>query len=525
MLLILVRRGGIFVYKMIIVDDEAMTRDGIRNIINWEALDIQIVGEAADGIEGIALVNRQIPDIIICDIKMPHMDGVTFTSHIRSLYPNIQIIFLSGYSNEEYLRSAIKFGAVDYLDKPFNTVELLNVIEKAKQKIKGHTVMNKPEDYLGLKLLMLNDRSTLPIDLNTLPVNFDQNFFTVILRFSTNYIFSNDPQGENSNFEDPNIFMQQNFNKYYSHIKEYLTPKFIFYNMNSSYIVHFNARELYDYNGLEQNLLHVLNSSAELKPFIAIGVSNMENGVTKIKASYQQAYLATKESFYLGYGHVYYHRLLNRVNPFVKSADFINDFKKSIDNQHFSEASNLLNRLIDQLKVCRIEDIPSIKNELIAVALVLNDKLSAKDINNQLEIINLIKRFDNISDISDYLTKTMEKLLQKVDNFQNKGRIIFEVEQYIMNHYKDDLSIETIAKNVFLTPTYLCFLYKKSTGKTINSYITEVKMQKAMDLLKSTTLRLSDIAELIGYNNQNYFTRIFTKYIGISPMQYRNTYM
>lgn len=110
-------------YKMIVVDDSEMTRQGIRASVNWEVMDVRIVGEAADGLEAMVLIHDTDPDIIICDIRMPKLDGIALINEVLPSHPSLQVIFFSGYSDKEYLKNAIKLEAVDYLYKPLQLHE------------------------------------------------------------------------------------------------------------------------------------------------------------------------------------------------------------------------------------------------------------------------------------------------------------------------------------------------------------------------------------------------------------------
>lgn len=128
----------------------------------------------------------------------------------------------------------------------------------------------------------------------------------------------------------------------------------------------------------------------------------------------------------------------------------------------------------------------------------------------------------DITDIEQYLLRLLEQIQNDLNSLNHKGRIIFDVEKFILENYDKDLSINKIAEHVYLTPTYLCHLYKKTTGKTLNQFILEVKMNKAKRLITDTTLKISEIAERIGYTNHNYFTKAFTKYFGVNPSTFRN---
>jgi len=116
---------------LFLVDDEKRTRDGIRDGFDWAGLGIEVVGEAEDGVEALARVRRAAPDILVCDVRMPRMDGIELTRILRDRYPRLQIVFLSGYSDKEYLKSAIKVNAVDYVEKPVDDGELREAVLRA----------------------------------------------------------------------------------------------------------------------------------------------------------------------------------------------------------------------------------------------------------------------------------------------------------------------------------------------------------------------------------------------------------
>ena len=118
--------------------------------------------------------------------------------------------------------------------------------------------------------------------------------------------------------------------------------------------------------------------------------------------------------------------------------------------------------------------------------------------------------------------RLLKQILSQINNLDNKGRIIFDTEKYILENYDNDLSIQKIADHVFITPTYLCHLYKTKTGRTINQFILEVKMNKSRKLITETNMKIKEISEKMGYSNQNYFTRTFTKYFGVTPSTFRN---
>ena len=155
---------------MIVVDDSEQTRRGISESVNWEMMDIEIVGEASDGLEAMVLIHDTDPDIIICDVRMPKLDGIALINEVLPSHPSLQVLFLSGYSDKEYLKNAIKLNAVDYLYKPLQLHELISAVEKAKKKCQSQKVhLPQREADLALSLLQYSETGAppdLPLDLH-----------------------------------------------------------------------------------------------------------------------------------------------------------------------------------------------------------------------------------------------------------------------------------------------------------------------------------------------------------------------
>ena len=114
--------------KLLIVDDEELTRTGVISSIDWQSIGIQEVLQADDGINGIEMARVHRPDIVLCDVRMPRLDGIAMLEQLEEILPDIVPVFMSGYSDKEYLKAAIKLKAVNYIEKPLNPVEIRDAI-------------------------------------------------------------------------------------------------------------------------------------------------------------------------------------------------------------------------------------------------------------------------------------------------------------------------------------------------------------------------------------------------------------
>lgn len=149
-------------FKVIVIDDEALVRNGIVMETDWKAIDCMIVGEAADGEEGIKLIKRLVPDIVICDIRMPKMDGIEMLTKLREDGNDTHVIFLTAYSDFSYAQQAVKFGAADYLLKPYDDGDLEGAIRKIQGKLKNKEAQGEKaleDDVLSFGSLKKDDKS------------------------------------------------------------------------------------------------------------------------------------------------------------------------------------------------------------------------------------------------------------------------------------------------------------------------------------------------------------------------------
>ncbi len=503
-------------FKMLLVEDEPATLEGIKSSIDWSAMDISICGEATNGLEAIELIDEQRPDIILCDIRMPKMDGISLINYIQPRYPNIKVIFLSAYSDKEFLKSAIHLNAVDYIYKPFELAELVQAIEKAKTACLEHyTVKNTAYDNdIALNLIQKDwiDSSSL----DDISIDINNPLVTAIVQFNSKHELNSATELITVNHYLP---------RFRQVLSQIFGESYVISTVNNGYIIHANVDDasVLDMEIVEEfnQLLDIVEDTSQI---LTIGIGNPVSSHKHLKTSYIQARKAVKSAFLIGCGQLIPYSRVS-TTQFIPSKDLETMFFKQVDSNNMAMAINFLEEYVDHMRSCRPEDIPAIKDELAGIAFRLNQKLQSCDLTQQKYITDIIIYASDIIDIKEYLMQLLEQIQDNISDLDDKGRVIFDVERFILQNYDKDLSIDKIAEHVYLTPTYLCHLYKKTTGKTINQFIQEVKMNKSRRLLTDTTLTIGEIAEQVGYANQNYFTKVFTKHFGVNPSTFRNKHL
>lgn len=511
-------------FKMIIADDEPLTRQGIRESVNWSLMDIEIVAEASNGLEAMMYIHEYNPDIIICDIKMPKLDGISLINEVQASHPNLQVLFLSGYSDKEYLRHAIRLTAVDYIFKPFQLHELIAAIEKAKKNCSKEASLSYQPNDLALWLLQQDLCDKENAELKKLPIKTDSTLASIIIKFNSESIRLSENPGDN--IFDAQVAAGRYYNHFFEASRELFGDSFVLSSVGAGYVIHANVPPDFLVSGkATARLLKYIDVSQKIgieKELLNVGVSNLCSPPTSsLRESYAQARDAISASFLTGCGTVILYRDLNH-EPFVPYADLQESFYDKITSNQISKAISRLDSYISYMSCCRISDIPLIKEVLVSISFWLEEKINEFSV-SKTQIIEKINYSHDLKSAKEHILNLINKYVQDVTELDNKGRILLEVERYIMENYDKDLSIKTLASKVYITPNYLCYLYKQKTKRTINQFILDVKMEKAKNMLCDTAMRLCDIADALDYKSQNYFTRIFTSYYGVSPRAYRNS--
>ena len=322
-------------YKMIVVDDSEMTRQGIRASVNWEVMDVRIVGEAADGLEAMVLIHDTDPDIIICDIRMPKLDGIALINEVLPSHPSLQVIFFSGYSDKEYLKNAIKLEAVDYLYKPLQLHELIGAVEKAKKKCMNKKVhLPQNEADLALSLLQCSENE-IPSDL---PLDLHAPLVTVIVQMNTAGEHIADRAYDNQ--LDDLLLASRHYLAFQTVAARMFDGKFVMSCAGKGYILHANV---------SQDFLNRKTAEVKLSPFfttldsgqadVVVGVSNLCTDFKYLREAYDEARAAVRAAFLLGYGRVIFYRDLSQ-KPFVPSQDMQRELYDRILANDFTQATN-----------------------------------------------------------------------------------------------------------------------------------------------------------------------------------------
>lgn len=510
--------------KLLIVDDEENTREGLKNFVPWSTLGIDDICLAGDGVAALDVFDKEDPDIILCDVRMPRMNGIEFAQSVKEKKPGCKIIFLSGFSDKEYLKSAIKLGATDYIEKPVIMSELKAVMGKTV-KMLGEEKLYRikiDESMMDFKKNLVDKLISPDVDFAELRREIirvggrflDKKTFTVVTVLFT--------------FEMPKKEIAVLCDQLTIFLPDTL---FGFINPSSLVIIQNDSDETYRIRMAFKELADRILGSSNQKHF-TIGIGMPVVGIENIALSYNTAAIACKKQFFTSYESMIYYDRMNDAHYSFDHEQISLYFKKCLMENEKQEALDTISKLTADISRNWGTDVDYVKHIMLNLYLALHDVSILRDIekvyseNSRDYFWKKIGGFGTLGEVSDYLKWSIDEFytdLGKKDSVDTKTD---KLEAFIEKYYGDkDLSMKRMSHHVDLSLNYMCGMFKKETGSTINDYLVETRIRKAGEMLKDRDMRIYEIADRTGFKATNYFSRLFKKKTGLTPSEYREKYL
>jgi YesN/AraC family two-component response regulator len=533
-------------YKVLIVDDFIADRENLKCILDsFSDFGVEVVSECENGEQALEETQKSRPDIIICDIEMPFMDGFEQAKAVRGQYPEIKIIFCTLYKHFEYARKALYLDGYGYILKPVNPDELKECIVRATGIITNE--WQRTIEYENLKSLLHESMPVLIEDFfkgllyglnRDVSDIWDRIGFLGLNIKDGNFVLSLvEIDGFNSITHNQSIEQREVLSlKIFGRVKEILTVldnSFTFRADNSHFVILFNYPEKTLEGGCSRITLEYCNrlimefSKTDIS--ISIAVSSCCTSITQINDMFEQCNYIIRHKYSLGKGKVLH---INDIPSSVTTPDInFNNIQREIRFLLNSGSRQEVENYIDIL----FESIPDnsgeayIKNLSFCITVFVQIVLSENNedfkniFNGKDPVWGKLHNFETIVDIKNWMTNllvfTNEYLAGKV---KNKYKLVAEeVKKYIESHYSSALSIDTIAADLYFSPNYLNYIFKTETGETIFEYISNYRIELAKSYLLDSKTRLYEICEKLGYSHSAYFSNVFRKYTGLTPKEYR----
>ncbi|WP_127588882.1 response regulator transcription factor [Paenibacillus koleovorans] len=508
--------------NLLIVDDEKITRDTLWNFIPWRELGIKRIESARNGLEAIQTLSNFLPDILLTDIRMPRMNGIELAQHIRNLLPVCPIIFMSGYSDKTYLLSAIRLSASSYIEKPIQLEEVEKEVNKAIDICRTY----RQSSLLSLKQELVMEILKPDIDFNHPRLLLLLKHFNLSPSHSclAVLVFINLPDNKNSAERSA---IQNEILESIALMND-VFPMTLESDKIALAIYRTDMSGAKDDEARTQFLRHLSTQISASHPCtVSFIIGRYSATTTTFHDSLNFALESVPMHFILGYGSIVDGNVI-RGDTFKLEPFFYKHFKAFIHKSRSEEITKFIRDITTAISNYPRTDMNTVKNIYFHLLLALYQDTSSEHSSDTESVWegnyfwHDIDEFCTLEDLADYVvTVANERLAEPISPAAKHGSISL-IMQYIHEHYEDEkLSVSVLAKHAYLRHTYLCFLFKKQTGKTVYEYITEYRIKKAIELMKNDTLKLIDIAVAVGFTDANRFGRYFKRYVGVTPSEYR----
>ena len=520
-------------YKVFFVEDEIITREGIRDNVDWSASGFEFCGEAPDGEMALPLLRAAQPDVLITDIKMPFMDGLQLSKIVRERMPWVKIVILSGHDEFEYAQKAIGLGVADYLLKPVTVQKLQTVLHKLNIQL---DLERKEQDHLKkLQEQMEDHRETLrerllfklivgaispmeAVEKGQL-LGLDliaRHYLVVILKLEL---------GDRT---------EQYDHEEYQQVQRILTdvaeknPDVLVLKRDWGDNILIMKGNTCEYLEEERDLLlaEIHQAVSKTRYRLTIGVGASKERIADVRQSFVDA-LVDIQNPVEGRG--------GELNQSFARGEFLKLDKTAVENYLRWGAKSEFERFFNTYLLPLGES--TLKSTLIKNYIFVDVVLATAKLIHELggEIGKVIPELNSIETISSNV-KSLDQLRDEAYKIISMGlayrdshpngqhaHLIRQAKQYIEHHYADaELSLNEVAAQANLSASHFSAVFSQETRQTFKEYLTEVRMNKAKELLRMTTLRSADIAYQVGYNDPHYFSSVFKRNTGLSPIEFRS---
>ncbi|MCK8487280.1 response regulator transcription factor [Paenibacillus sp. MBLB2552] len=506
-------------YKVFIVDDEPFIIEGLYDIVDWPQFGLEIVGHAENGQKALDALGSTPVDVLITDISMPVMNGLTLISEARKLHKELKVIILSGFNEFDYLKEGMKLGIENYLLKPINLEELESTLRTTVQKLDS---VQSDGLYDAYDVQILKD-NTLYRWLNgqIAASEFEERAELLGLYLqgpcaAVAVLRTNGSPGEVFERTECYLNMQRGITLF----RDVDGDIVIVGSLPQGAVEKRTFAELMENLSLE---LSVMNRT------IQIGVGSAGRLPEAASLSYKEAKRALE--YYLIYPDrrtIEYKQLEgDRGGNNVLESGYPlawEEYAKLILAKDKEGLKECIRRDFEQLK--QLEGIRPEDLQNAALELVVRFKMELQHIKyteetdlfkRALQSVQRCESYQGLIEILEGLAdETVCSLLQDA-----KNPVVHQVLTYIETHYADELSLKTLGGQYHIHPVYLGQLFHKETGVSFAEYINKYRIDKAKQQLKNTNLKVHEIARNVGYWEIGYFYKQFRKYVGISPTDFK----
>ncbi len=534
--------------KVFLVEDEIVMREGIKNNIDWEKEGFEFAGEASDGELAYPLIQKEKPDILIADIKMPFMDGLELSRLVRQELPDIKVIILSGYDEFEYAKEAISIGITDYLVKPIAGAKLLEAVKKV-----GKIIEEEQQQRLFLKTFEKERLENIHLakqkifrslasgkkpvsellkDAREAGVDLAANRYNIVLL----QIFE---EGETVGYSEKQNAAAQDIEEMTEHMPGVLMVELGIEGWA------FIIKETDTERSLEQILPDFLEKLQEIiRGYEGIeyfgGVGRAVCRLSELNRCFEEANRAFSYRYLINRNQIIYSE--EEANGSfaggrlkASSLNVINMDREIVERFLKTGLKSEVRHFIDEyfesvgesgIRSFLLRQYVTMDMFFTTVAMLRQIGYDSEDLVERCgDFQAMTSVFSSVEQTKSYLQGVFEAALDLRDTVSQKkySSLLKNARTYIEQNYdNEEISLNTVAASVNLSPNHFSTIFNQETGQTFIEFLTHVRMEKAKELLRGTSMRMSEIAYTVGYKDAHYFSYLFKKTQECTPREFRS---
>ena len=523
---------GAVMYKLVIVEDENDVRNRISSLIRQTDAKFSIANEYATAIDAYEDIMSDCPDLILTDIKMPHMSGIELAKAVREAFPFAKIVFITGYNEFEYAKEAANLGVTQFINKPVSFEEIESVLQKTRRMLDNEYITAKSrskmsdfyENYLPIikgndlyRLSQLQEPSpSFLAKLKANGISLDYAYFMVsIFDFDESY-----------DEEEQRDFAFSSFGKVIEEeLKDIFDYDVFFRHGKLCLILKTNSSpKVADVSKLFEHMTRRVGRYSDMQA--SVGISQVHENMN-FREMFKEAMNALRLRSIMGGQKVFLHEDISIDTPKVLTSNrHVRDLGHML---HFNSLGECLATLDEiwasgqNFNVPEVYVSTSILNALIKACENLDDLyISFGSIDSMYSFI-----FENRD--SDKVLEYLRKLAKSVVEVNNKtitddvDRNLQRIVDFLETNFCDPgISLSTMSKEIHLSVSYISTLLKRKLNTSFVKMLTDLRMKRAKILLRDQSLKIVDVAEQLGFSNSYYFSHSFKKYTGLSPREYKS---
>lgn len=516
-------------YKVFLVEDEIVTREGIRDNVDWQAAGFEFCGDAPDGEMALPAIQLTHPDVLITDIKMPFMDGLLLCKHVRQRWPGVKTIILSGHDEFEYAQQAIALGVTEYLLKPLAAEDLERALRRLAvqldQERREQERLRRLAEQAEESRALLRERLLFKLVVGALsPIDAMEQSLALGMDLAARCYLVAVIRVELPDHADRVEYGE------YQHVQHIVAgladnnPDVFLLNKDLEDLVLLMKGHMVETVQEESDLLleQIKRQVKEIHGRLLIGRGAPIRSLDDISKSFAEALAGIQTAQRKGGTDAG----VDRAELIKVDRSAVEDYLKTGAREDFDDFFDaFIQPLGDAIKSYMVKNY-------IVMDIVLTTARFAEGLGGDVDqvvtdldqIETVAEGLDSLDQIREYAQKILVDAVAFRDSQAGRQHagMIQQAKRYVDRHYMDpNISLSEVAAQVSHSPSHFSAVFSQETGTTFKQYLTEVRIRRAKELLRTTNAKSYEVACQVGYIDPHYFSVVFRKSAGVTPTEYR----